>query len=143
MRENAGGQERGKATIYSGATGTVLHSWLGKEDFGHFGSCVAGIGDVDRDGYPDLAVAARLEDSPSGIPNVGSVTLFSGHKGILFNKWYGEKSNDIFGFSIAGGFFNTNSGGVMPDLVVGAPYSDGPAGFDTGAAYFIIDPSPH
>jgi hypothetical protein len=39
-----------------------------------FGSAVAGIGDVDGDGWPDLAVGAMM-DQDVGLSAIGSLTV--------------------------------------------------------------------
>ncbi|HKD99611.1 MAG TPA: integrin alpha, partial [Planctomycetota bacterium] len=55
---------------------TVLHAFTGSGS-GQFGRVVAGAGDVDADGSPDVAIAAPTEDAPGGsMPSVGSVTVF-------------------------------------------------------------------
>lgn len=48
----------GKAYVYSGATGTLLHTVLGERAFELLGFSVAAGGDVDADGVPDYAVGA-------------------------------------------------------------------------------------
>jgi hypothetical protein len=48
---------RGSATVYSGRWGTVLRQWTGTQD-ANLGLSVSGAGDVDRDGYDDVGIAA-------------------------------------------------------------------------------------
>src|SRR5262245_20682265 len=40
----------GRAAIYSGATGAILHEWVGAGPQDHFGYAVAALDDIDDDG---------------------------------------------------------------------------------------------
>ena len=46
----------GAAYVLSGATGALLRVFLGSASFDRFGATVAGIGDIDGDGFDDVAV---------------------------------------------------------------------------------------
>jgi hypothetical protein len=56
----AGGLWRtGSATAFSGGNGAILHQWKGTLAYELFGYSVAGGGDVNGNGFPDLVVGAR------------------------------------------------------------------------------------
>jgi hypothetical protein len=77
----------GKAFVYSGATGTLLYTFDGDALDDSFGASVAGAGDVDMDGTPDVIVGAPF-DSTHG-PQSGRARVFSGADGsILFTSTY-------------------------------------------------------
>lgn len=105
-----------------------------------FGLSVAGAGDVNGDGYGDIAVGARGFDgslSPLSTPNTGRAYVFFG------GPWFvgvgaeradvvltGSAADDRFGAAVAGAG-DTNGDGFA-DLVVGAHLSDA-NGTDAGA----------
>lgn len=102
-----------------------------------FGSGVAGIGDVNGDGYDDIAVGARgYDDSAVGV-DAGRVYVFFG------GPWLvgvgaeradvirtGTAAGDEFGTTVAGA--RDMDGDGFADLLVGAPLRDG-IGVDTGS----------
>jgi hypothetical protein len=92
---------------------------------------LAGVGDVNGDGYDDLAVGNP--DNPASSPNRGRVSLFFG--GPAFDGTPdlildGTSAGDRFGAAIAGG--RDFDGDGYTDLAVGAPDVDGPAGTNAG-----------
>ncbi|KAJ8403836.1 hypothetical protein AAFF_G00347040 [Aldrovandia affinis] len=65
----AQGQFDEEATEWRGADGYV---------FAMFGSAIVSIGDIDRNGFNDVAVGAPLEEDASG--SSGSIYIFNGYK---------------------------------------------------------------
>ena len=51
--------EAGTASLYSGADGALLRELHGDEAGDRFGEAVAGAGDVNGDGVPDVVVGSR------------------------------------------------------------------------------------
>ena len=121
-----------------GFTGTIDSS-----DF--FGCSVAGLGDQDRDSFPDVAVGACGDDD--GGTDCGAVYLIflytngfakrflklssrgsSGFTGLL-------DSRDAFGAAISG-LLDMN-GDSTPELLVGSPQDDD-GSFDAGAVYIVF-----
>jgi hypothetical protein len=73
------GNLSGAAYVYSGATGSLIHSFAGRSEGDQFGNSVSGAGDVDGDGTPDLVIGA-INDDYAG-PDGGAATVFSGATG--------------------------------------------------------------
>jgi hypothetical protein len=85
------GRRPGEVRVYSGRTGAMLHRIIAptknrtKQGM-HFGETMAGIGDVDRDGYVDFAVA-DLVDHPVG--ELGLTWIYSGKTGKVIHTYDG------------------------------------------------------
>jgi FG-GAP repeat/FG-GAP-like repeat len=66
----------GYVRVWSGKTGGLLYAQVGGEALGdEFGISVAGGGDANDDGWPDLLVGADRADGPGGA-DVGRASLF-------------------------------------------------------------------
>jgi hypothetical protein len=118
----------GEAFVFSGKDGVVLFNLSDPtaEEDGKMGAAVAGLGDVDGDGMPDVAVGVPGKDigGETGIPNVGLVYLFSGQTGALIRtlnhpEQGGAEAGAAFGSALA------NAGDVdgdgASDVLIGAP----------------------
>ncbi|MGH7150390.1 MAG: integrin alpha, partial [Planctomycetota bacterium] len=68
--------DSGRATVYSGTTGTPLLVFEGSQASAAAGWAVAGVGDASGDGIFDVAVGSPFADAPSGA-GAGRVTLLS------------------------------------------------------------------
>jgi hypothetical protein len=80
----------GSAAVISPATGVTLWKSLGKNSQDHAGTCVAGPGDLNGDGVPDVAYGSRIG---------GYCRFASGATGsLLLEAKYG---NDSFGQSMS------------------------------------------
>jgi hypothetical protein len=104
--EDAGAVEAGAAYVFSGQMGALLYTLASPNPTVHglFGSRVSGAGDVDDDGYPDLAVGAPLEDYQKD--QDGRAYVFSGATGVLLHTLVSPNPNpqyqDWFGASVSG-----------------------------------------
>src|SRR5882672_4185641 len=76
-------------------------TWDGNSAGDSLGYSVAGAGDVNDDGYPDVIVGAR-DDSPSGLAGAGSAYVYSGKDGTLIWAEHGTQVGEVFGYSVAG-----------------------------------------
>jgi hypothetical protein len=56
------GTQTGSAFIYSSATGALLKRFDGDTSLGKFGCSVFPVGDLNRDGLPDVIIGSRLGD---------------------------------------------------------------------------------
>lgn len=117
----------------------------------NFGVSLAGVGDIDGDGVPDVAVGAHKYDDPaSGRKNVGCVYLcFLSSKGMpkrcdrlapakegAFSTSYPVlRTNDYFGVSLAR--LGDADGDGVSELLVGAS-GDDDGGSRSGAAYALF-----
>ncbi|HTE04980.1 MAG TPA: FG-GAP-like repeat-containing protein, partial [Planctomycetota bacterium] len=119
----------GVARIYlgpSGAPGWVFH---GDAAADHFGADVEDLGDVDKDGWADVAVSGYQSAFSASLP--GYVRVFSGRTGlVLYATILGPQGGSVFGVDMAGAGDVNGDGWV--DLAVGAQHYDGPAGEDIG-----------
>jgi len=105
-----GGWDGGRVTVHSGLSGSILHVFEHLEEAEVFGSAVAGGGDFDGDGVPDVVGAA-----PDGY---GDVFVHSGIDGSLLHTFTGPLNNDLLGSSVA--VASDLDGDGAADLVLGA-----------------------
>ncbi|MFT7486521.1 MAG: hypothetical protein ACI9F9_002376 [Candidatus Paceibacteria bacterium] len=110
------GLQRGRVVIFDGLTRSVLFTFVGDLDGDRMGTIVAGVGDINNDGTPDLAASAFGSDVTSS--NSGTVRVFSGFNGSTLHSFEGSGPNSHLGVSIipVGDF----DGDGFDDLCVGA-----------------------
>lgn len=131
---------KGRAYVYSGASGSLLMEFRGNVDHDEFGFDVAGGMDVNGDGYPDMAVGAH----EGGTLEQGSVFIYSGTDGRLLSELEGENSFDLFGHAVAmTADVNSDSLGEVVVYAHGADYGAPSAGsvylFELHS-YLTVDP---
>ncbi|KAI1898176.1 hypothetical protein AGOR_G00069650 [Albula goreensis] len=117
-------REVGQVYVYLGKGGFTFHTPIkltGSEIYSRFGSSIAPLGDLDQDGYNDIAIAA-----PYGGPeNKGLVYIFNGRANgpdpvasqVLEGKWASTYMPPSFGYSMHGATDIDMNG--YPDLIVG------------------------
>ncbi len=124
-------EDVGKAYVYFGGTnmdGTpdlVLHGEQAGERFGY---SVSFVGDLNNDGYDDLAVGAYSFDAGNTF-NIGRVFVFFGGNPpdtLADLVLYGEDELNYFGWSVSGAGDVNHDG--FDDLLVGAYGYSGEAG---------------
>jgi FG-GAP repeat len=109
----------GRAYLYSGKTGALVHTFVGVSRGDGFGFDVAGPGDVSGDGRPDILISAGRADGVG--PNSGRAYLFSGRTFGLIRTLEAESAGDFFGSAV--GSADDIDGDGVPDLVVGARHA--------------------
>ena len=111
------GRASGSARVFSGRTGAALFTVNGEFGDELFGSSVAGAGDVDGDGRPDLIVGAPGASNANGF-NFGSARVFSGATGSRLFTFDGDAPQNMLGRSVAGA--GDVDGDGRADLIAGA-----------------------
>lgn len=110
------GSEAGRAYLFSGRSGSLLHTLTSPEaqSSGRFGTTVAGVGDVNGDGSGDVLVGGPDEAS-----SAGRLHLFSGADGTPLATLASPKDALNGSFSAALGTADVDGDGT-PDVLVGA-----------------------
>ncbi|HKB15015.1 MAG TPA: integrin alpha, partial [Planctomycetota bacterium] len=152
----AGGQFAGRAYLLAGGLalpstmplGSAMARIFGPPENGLCGRAVAGVGDIDGDGYGEILVGAPYYD-PLSRTDAGSAYLFLGGPSLtgsillpggVATAFVGANDLDRAGQALAGAG-DVNGDGTL-DLLIGAPYWDDPAGADEGRAYLILGEVP-
>ncbi len=124
----------GRVAVISGKDGSFLHDLkVGGLNYHSFGASLAGVGDVDRDGYADFLVGDPLFGTYKTAVGHGRCWLYSGKTGKVI-RTFSEPKNRGMGFgSSACGLGDLDRDGV-PDFAVGA-LGTSTFGRDSGAVF--------
>lgn len=110
---------KGRVQVFSGADRTLMYQKAGTTGAA-LGRAVAGIGDVDKDGLPDLMVGAPL-DHNGGI-EAGRAIVLCGANGVVLYRITGDTFGDRLGSAVAGAGDIDHDG--YADFMVGVPFDD-------------------
>lgn len=116
------GMDAGAAVVVSGATGATLLTIDGAQAGEALGRAVAGGGDLNGDGVPDLACGAPLADLLAGA-DCGRVAAFSGRDGTQLFEAEGLAAGDAEGSAVAIGIYGATV--HTAKLASGAPNASG------------------
>ena len=124
LGNDVAGPDAGQVQILSGRDGSVLHDLWGAAGADRFGTAVAGLGDLDGDGFGDLAVGAPGHDA--GGDSAGTVFVHSGRDLSLLFSVSGRSPGDELGNLVAAA--GDVDGDGVPDLLASAlqDYNGGP-----------------
>ena len=122
----------GSASVYSGKDGSLIHRIDGDPVLkAQWGSSVAGAGDTNNDGYPDVIVGS-FSHASKGILT-GAAHVYSGKDATLLHTVLGAGRGDLFGTTVAG--IGDIDGDGCDDFGVGAPENGDPvASYGNGYA---------
>lgn len=121
----------GRASIYSGRTGQPIWSWVGEHHECYFGTSVSDAGDVDRDGFADVAVGAP--STIVGTNRVGRASVYSGRTGQPLWSWTGDQHLAGFSYSVSGAGDVNRDG--FSDVIVGVPNRIGTSQYGGATVY--------
>ncbi|XP_070694235.1 integrin alpha-5-like [Pempheris klunzingeri] len=128
MRRGSGGrlEELGKVYVYLQRGPLLLEPGqthlMGQQAFGWFGTSLAPLGDLNQDGFNDMAIGCPY----GGDDQHGLVLIYNGHVGGLMDtptqtlsgQWASSSFPASFGFALRGNRDLDQNG--YPDLIVGA-----------------------
>ncbi|XP_062408702.1 integrin alpha-V-like [Sardina pilchardus] len=119
-------RELGQVSVYLGLAGFSFREPVhltGTQAYARFGSAIASLGDLDQDGYNDIAISAPY----GGTEGKGLVYVYNGRDSgigsvasqVLHGQWASTSSlSPSFGYSLKGAIdIDKND---YPDLIVGA-----------------------
>ena len=137
LGDSENGASAGKAYVFSGVDGSVIHRFLGEGPGAGFG-VGRGCRDVDGDGQGDLFIAAFTDN---GVANqAGKAYVISGATGTTLRTITNTVEGDQFGYSAVG--IGDINGDGSPDFLISAINHDA-AGENAGRVYVIAgEPAP-
>jgi len=112
----------GTVFLFTDASGQAIRRFDGPDESDAFGYAIAGPGDVDADGTPDI-LAGAPDAHPDGLNGpAGAAFVLSGASGRLIQRFDGKGPiGERLGTSVAGAGDVDRDG--RPDLILGGPFS--------------------
>lgn len=120
----------GRIQVSSGATGQAIWSRTGTQSGDRFGYAMLGVGDVDLDGFPDVA-AGSPSRSTDFVKFGGVIGVYSGTTAQLLYEVSSDQNTEHMGSALCS--LGDVDGDGSADFVGGAPNGD-LSGYDSGYA---------
>jgi hypothetical protein len=132
--DDEGGINRGSVLVFNGATGAFIRKLLdpGGVTGDALGGAVAGVGDLNGDGVPDVAAGVPLDDTAQG-QDAGSVIVFSGANGSFLRQLTDPGGSALEGLGSAVTGIADLSGDGVPEVIVGVAQDTTPQGSRAGS----------
>ena len=124
------GSNSGSVFLFSGFDGTLLFQFTGDFAGDSLGGKVAGLGDINGDGFDDL-VAGMIGSDFSGTDR-GAARVFSGADGSTLFTFGGSSLGGEFGSAVSAAG-DLDGDGIM-DVLVGARLDENALGLSAGSA---------
>ncbi len=130
-----GGEPIAIVDIFSGKDGSSLNQIVKGSPFvtSTFGKSIAGVGDINGDGFADYGIGEERFGS-----NRGAVFIYSGKDHSVITRIDGTEATEHFGYSLA--FIGDINKDGNPDIAVGAPYSTADGASDGRFDLFGVAP---
>jgi hypothetical protein len=110
--------DTGAFRVYSGATAGYIFGAAGPAAGARLGTAVAGVGDTNASGVPDV-----LAGAPQWAADRGYVVLYEGLTHALLDEWGASGANgDMLGYSLTG--LGDLDGNGFANFAMGAPFDD-------------------
>lgn len=123
--DTSGLTRNGMVLAYSGLTGGLLYQFDGSASFENFGSALAGLGDINGDGFGDILIGSAGAD-PLTFTDAGEIDIYSGIDGSLLLHLDGSVDFGEFGMAVAA--LGDLDGDLIPDFAVSEPGRNSDAG---------------
>lgn len=127
------GANSGSARVYSGLDASVIWRFDGDAAGDQLGGKVSGVGDINKDGTPDLI--AGMISSDLGGPDSGAARVYSGLDGATIFTAAGTSFGSEFGSAVSGA--GDVDGDSWLDVLVGARLDSDSMGLNLGSASVI------
>lgn len=138
---NPSGSYEGRIKVFSGADGTQLLSINGPYAESAIGRYVAGLGDWNGDGTPDIAASgwdiADTDSDGVGDDAIGIVYVFSGANGSVLAEITDPGATTLFGYCVFG--IGDITGDGYADIIVTDPHATSMPGSGIEGELYIFE----